>query len=175
MYATHTLFVNSPCTWQPFMLTQQSWMDPTAPKKKGLPTQSPTCRSASPPPSFSPNTTIKVVTKVNHMLTNKLHRFTGSISLACDQSIQYLLMGGNPSVLNQHMRELQPWRCRLATSHSPPFTTDGFPLSPGGPSWSQVIKLNNFPAKTRRSNPKSREWNPSFDFYHNLTSKHSIC
>jgi hypothetical protein len=26
----------------------------------------------------------------------------------------------------------------------------------------------------RESNPKSREWEPPLDFYHNLSSKHSI-
>jgi hypothetical protein len=37
---------------------------------------------------------------------------------------------GNPSVvLNQHRRGLQPWRCHLPTSHSPPFSTDGPSLS----------------------------------------------
>jgi hypothetical protein len=33
-YATRTLLVSSPRTWQPFTLTQQSWTDPTAPEKK---------------------------------------------------------------------------------------------------------------------------------------------
>jgi hypothetical protein len=34
MYATRTLPTGSPRTWQPLTLTQQSWTDTTAPKKK---------------------------------------------------------------------------------------------------------------------------------------------
>jgi hypothetical protein len=33
MYATRTLPAGSPCTWQPFMLIQHGWIDPTTPKK----------------------------------------------------------------------------------------------------------------------------------------------
>jgi hypothetical protein len=50
-------------------------------------------------------------------------RFTGSISPTCDRYVQYLLAGANPSFLNRHRRGLQPWRCRLATYHSPIFPT----------------------------------------------------
>jgi hypothetical protein len=34
-YARHTLHVDSPHTWQPFMSHRQIWTDPTTPKKKG--------------------------------------------------------------------------------------------------------------------------------------------
>jgi hypothetical protein len=53
---------------------------------------------------------------------------TGPISPACDRYVQYLLARANPSVLNRHRRWLQPWRCKLATSHSAIFPTDGPPL-----------------------------------------------
>jgi hypothetical protein len=56
-------------------------------------------------------------------------RLTEPITPACDQYVQYLLTGANPSVLNWHRRGLQPWRCHIFTSHSPPFSTDGPPLS----------------------------------------------
>jgi hypothetical protein len=46
---------------------------------------------------------------------------TGPISPACDRYVQYLLAGANPSVLNRHRWGLQPWRCQLATYHSPTF------------------------------------------------------
>jgi hypothetical protein len=42
-------------------------------------------------------------------------RLTGPISPICDWYVQYLLLGANPSVLNQHRQGLQPWRLRLAT------------------------------------------------------------
>jgi hypothetical protein len=50
-------------------------------------------------------------------------RPTGPISPACDRYVQYLLVRVNPSVLNRHRWEIQPWRCRLATYHSPTFPT----------------------------------------------------
>jgi hypothetical protein len=56
-------------------------------------------------------------------------RLTGLISPVCDRYVQYLLAGANPSFLNRYRRGLQSWRCRLATSHSPIFSTDGPPLS----------------------------------------------
>jgi hypothetical protein len=55
-------------------------------------------------------------------------RITGLISSACNQYIQYLLAGANPSVLNWHRQRLQPWRCQLTTSHSPTFPINDPPL-----------------------------------------------
>jgi hypothetical protein len=55
-------------------------------------------------------------------------RFTGLISPACDQYVQYLLTGVNPSVLNRHKRGLQPWRYRLSTYHSLTFPTSCLPF-----------------------------------------------
>jgi hypothetical protein len=69
-------------------------------------------------------TTIEAVEKAKHPLINKVHRFTGPISPACDQYVQYLLTEANSSVLNRHKRGLQSWRCRLATSHSLTFPAD---------------------------------------------------
>jgi hypothetical protein len=103
-------------------------------QRKGAPdiTLSPAEWSTGPPPSLSPNTAIEVVMKDKHLLTNKLHRFTGLIIPACNRYIQYSLAGANPLVLNRHRQWLQPWRCRFATSHSLTFPTDGlhFPPSP---------------------------------------------
>jgi hypothetical protein len=76
-----------------------------------------------------PNTTIEAVHLSQTSIGEQATRFTWPISPACDQYVQYLLAGANPSILNWHRRGLQPWRCRLATSHSPTFPTDGPPLS----------------------------------------------
>jgi hypothetical protein len=51
-------------------------------------------------------------------------RFTELISPACDRYVQYFLVGTNPSILKQHRKGLQPWRCRLFTYHSPTFPTN---------------------------------------------------
>jgi hypothetical protein len=60
-------------------------------------------------------------------------RFTRHISLACDRYVQYLLMGGNRTVINQHRRGLQPWRCWFATYPLSDLPNQLSPLSPNGP------------------------------------------
>jgi hypothetical protein len=63
-------------------------------------------------------------------VVTQLLQLTGPISSACDRYVQYLLTAANPSVLNRHMRGLQPWRCRIATYDSLTFLTSclHFPL-----------------------------------------------
>jgi hypothetical protein len=130
MYATHTLSADSPRTWQPFTSHQQRWTDSATPENKGSRHNPqhvgwPIHRSAT-----------QFLSQDNHWSSNKsqasidnmLHRFTRPITPVCDQYVQYLLTRANPSVLNRHMRGLQPWKYRLATSHSPIFPTDGPPL-----------------------------------------------
>jgi hypothetical protein len=81
---------------------------------------------------------IEAVEKSQASIDNWLHRFTGPISLVCDQYIQYLLTGTNSSIINRLRRGLQPWRCQLSTSLFTPFPINGPPLFPKGPTWSQV-------------------------------------
>jgi hypothetical protein len=100
--------------------------------EKGLLSQSPACRLTDPQvrhPVFSPNNHWSTK-ESQHLLMNMLHRFTGLISLACDQYVQYLLTEASPLVLNWHIQGLPPWRSRLSTSLSPPFPIEGplFPL-----------------------------------------------
>jgi hypothetical protein len=59
----------------------------------------------------------------------QLHQLTGPILPTCYRYVQYLLTGTNPSVLNRHRRELQPWRCRLATYPLPDLPNQLSPLS----------------------------------------------
>jgi hypothetical protein len=72
-------------------------------------------------------------------------RLTGLISTTCDRYVQYMLTGGNPSVLNRHRRGLQPWRCRISTYHSLTFPTSDLHFPPKGPARSQIIHstINN--------------------------------
>jgi hypothetical protein len=104
-------------------------------------TPSPTEWPTGPSPSFSPSTAIEAVMKAKHLLTNRLHRFTGPISPARDRYIQYLHVGANPSVLNWHRRGL---RCRLSTYHSPTFPTNGLHFSPKGPTGLR-LSINSLP------------------------------
>jgi hypothetical protein len=65
-------------------------------------------------------------------------RLTGPISLAYDRYVQYLFTRANPSVLNRHRRELQPWRCQLITYPLPNIPNQLSPLSPKGSIRSSV-------------------------------------
>jgi hypothetical protein len=101
-------------------------------------------------------------------------RLTGPISSACDQYVQYLLTGTNPSVLNRHRREL-PHR-KLQNSHNtlPAPSLPRVPLIPlmAPPGVRLSATITNW---TREgTSPKSHEWEPTLDFYRNLPSKHSI-
>jgi hypothetical protein len=108
--------------------------------EKGLLTQSTACGWPihGSIPSFSPEPTNEAVGAKPTFCWWADTRLTGSISLACDQYIQYLLTGANQSVLNRHRRGLQPWRCQLVTYHSPTFPTDGLHFPPKGPTRSPV-------------------------------------
>jgi hypothetical protein len=64
---------------------------------------------------------------------------TGPISPACDQYIQYLLTGTNPSVLNWHRRGYHIENIRIATALSPPFPSESSTNPPNGPTRSQII------------------------------------
>jgi hypothetical protein len=118
---------------------QQRWTDTTAPKKKcsWLHLLARLSGSRDPPQFLSQPSHWSSRFKPSICWWQAI-RLTGSISPACDRYVQYLLAGANPSVLNRHSRGLQPWRCRLATSHSPTFPTDGLHFSPKGPVRSPV-------------------------------------
>jgi hypothetical protein len=103
----------------------------------------------------------------------QLHQLTGSITPACDRHVQYLLTGANPSVLNRHMWGLQPWRCRLSI-HPQLSQPTVLPFPPKDPTQSQVIHTILSKRSKKRTNLKSYEWEPPLDFYHNLSSKHSM-
>jgi hypothetical protein len=93
--------------------------------------------------SFSPNTTNEAVWLNQTSVEEQATRLTGLISPACNQYVQYLLTGANPSIINQHRRKLQPWRCRLATYYSPTFPTDDLHFPLNGPVRSQVIQYQH--------------------------------
>jgi hypothetical protein len=66
-------------------------------------------------------------------LVTQLHQFTGSISPTCDRYVQYFLAGANPSVLNRHRQEVQPFRCRLGTYPLLDLSIQLSPFPPNGP------------------------------------------
>jgi hypothetical protein len=129
-YATRTLPVSSPYTWQPFKLTQQSWTDSLLPRKNALnSTSQPGWVAHGTRLSFSPNTTIDIVLKSNICWWTCYIGLLGPYHQHVISTFNTCSWGVSTSVLNWHKQGLQPWRCQLATSHSPPFLTNGPPLS----------------------------------------------
>jgi hypothetical protein len=111
-----TLPTSGPRTWQPSMSHRQSWIESLLLRKSApdIIHSMPANRSAGPYPVSLPSQPMKQWRKPN-IHQQQATRFIGHISPACDRYVQYLLMGANRTVLTQHRRGLQPWRCRLAT------------------------------------------------------------
>jgi hypothetical protein len=63
---------------------------------------------------------------------------------------------------------------RIATTLSPPLHSEGSTDPPNGPAQSQIIQTTSTNSTRERTSPKSREWEPPLDFYHNLPSTHSM-
>jgi hypothetical protein len=129
-YAAHMLSVDSPCKWQPFGSHQQCWTDPIAFEKKD------SRHNLQHIDWLIHRFATQFLSQHNHWSSNesqasvdyRIHWFTGPITPACDLYVQYLLTGGNPSILNWHRRWVQPCRCQLMTSHSLNFSTNDPPL-----------------------------------------------
>jgi hypothetical protein len=112
-YARRTLHVGGPRTWQPFTLTQQSWTDSLLPRKKYSRLHLPARLSGpwDPPQFLFQHSHWSSALKPN-ICRQHATRFTGLISPACDQYVQYLLTGTNPSILNRHSRGLSHRKSR---------------------------------------------------------------
>jgi hypothetical protein len=63
---------------------------------------------------------------------------------------------------------------RISTTLSPLFPFEGSIDPPNGPARSHIIQTIFTKLIGEGISPKSREWEPPLDFYHNLPSKHSI-
>jgi hypothetical protein len=63
---------------------------------------------------------------------------------------------------------------RIVIALSPPFPSEGSTDPPNGPARSQIIQQHLSKELKRGTSPKSREWEPPLDFYHNLPSMHSM-
>jgi hypothetical protein len=113
---------------------QQIWIDPLHSRRRALETihSTTTIRYAGPYPASLPQQP-KSSGEKSSSYWQPITRLTGSISSARDGYVQYLLVGANRTVLNRHSRELQPWRCRLATYPLSHLSNQLSSLSPSGP------------------------------------------
>jgi hypothetical protein len=96
-------------------------------------------------PSFSLEPANEAVGAKPSIYQRPATRLTGPISPVCDRYVQYLFAGANRTVLNQHRRGLQPWRCRFSTYHSLTFPTSCLPfplVAPPGLHLTQFQQLN---------------------------------
>jgi hypothetical protein len=171
MYTYRTLPADSPCTWQLYASHLQCWTDLTAPEKKGS-------RHNPQPGWVIRRSTTQFLSQHSHWSSNesqtsidsRLLGLPGTYHRHAISTFKYLLVGTNPSVLNQHRRGLQPCRCRLANTTPWPSQPMGLHFPPNGLTRSQVIHPTITNWNKERTNPKSREW----DFSHSISSKHSM-
>jgi hypothetical protein len=63
---------------------------------------------------------------------------------------------------------------RIAIALSPSFPSEGSTDPPNGLARSQIIQTTFTNWTGEGTSPKSHEWEPPLNFYHNLSSKHSI-
>jgi hypothetical protein len=112
---------------------QQIWTYPLHSKRRAPDTIHSTTaiRSAGPYPVSLPQQP-KSTGEKSSSCWQPTTRLIGPISPACDRYVQYLLAGANLTVPNRHRRELQSWRCRLATYPLPNLPNQLSPLSPNG-------------------------------------------
>jgi hypothetical protein len=95
---------------------QQIWTDPLDPRRRAPDTihSTTTVRSSGLYPA-SLSQQPKSSGEKSSSCWQPTTRLIGPISPACDRYVQYLLAEANRTVLNRHMRGLQPWRCQLTT------------------------------------------------------------
>jgi hypothetical protein len=157
------------------MSHQQCWTDTAAPEKKCSRLHL-SVRLSGPwdPPQFlSQHSHWSSRLKLN-ICWRQATRLNGSISSVCNLYVQYLLVGGNSSVLSRHGRgcNLRGVSLPHHTSRSSQPMVLHFP--PKGTARSQVIHPIIINRTTKGTKPKSREWEPPLNFYCNLSSKHSM-
>jgi hypothetical protein len=130
-YTRRTLPTGGPHMWQPFMSHRQGWTDTTAPEKKCYQLHL-SARLSGPrdPPQFLFQDNHWSSRLKSSICRHQATRFTEPISPACDQYIQYLLMGTNPSVLNRHRWGLPHRKSRNSHNTLPALPFRGFHWSP---------------------------------------------
>jgi hypothetical protein len=178
-YASHasprTLPVGDPHTWQPFISHQQRWRDPTAPEKKGS-------RHKPQPGWVIRRSATNFLSQHSHWSSNEsqtsvdnrllgllgpYHRHAIGTFNTCSRvpTPQSITNTGG----GYHIENLG-----IATTLSPPFPSEGSTDPPNGLAWSQIIRTTSTNWTGEGTSPKSHEWEPPLDFYHNLPSTHSM-
>jgi hypothetical protein len=138
-YARCIIPACSPRTWQPFMSHRQSLTESLFLRKRAPNTthSTPADQSVGPYPVSLQSQPIKQWRKPN-ICQQQATRLTGPISLACDQYVQYLLTGTNPSFLNGHRWRLPHRNLRIVTTLSSPFPSE---YSTDPPIWPRPISI----------------------------------
>jgi hypothetical protein len=157
MALDHTYLTWFACSNILWVINSVGWILPLPRKSAPDSTSQPCWVARGTRINFSPNPTIEVVGLSQASIDGKLLGLLGPFHQHATCMFNTCSRGANPSVLNQHRRGLQFWRCRLTTSHSSTFPTIGLPFPPKGPTRSQVINQ----LITIRT--KSHEWEPPLD------------
>jgi hypothetical protein len=124
--------------------------------------------------SFSPNTAIEVVGLSQASVDGKLlgslgpyHQHAISTFNICSRGPSHRSLtdtGGGYNLGGASLPHHNSWPSQPTVLYFPP----------KGPAQFQVIHPIITKLTTERTNPKSHEWEPPLNFYHNLSSKHSM-
>jgi hypothetical protein len=167
--------MGGPHTWQPFVSHQQHWTDPTAPQKKGS--------RHNPQPGWVINrSATQFLSQHNHWSSNESQTSIDSRLLDLPGTYHCHAIGTfntcsrvpTPRSLTDTSGGYYIENIRIATTLSPPFPSEGSTDPPNGPAQSQIIQQHSPIELERGTSPKSHEWEPPLDFYHNLPSTHSM-
>jgi hypothetical protein len=162
-------------TWQPLVSHRQGWTDALL-LRKSAPnsTSQPDWVVCGTYLSFSPNTVIEVV-RLNQApidsrllgLSGSYHRHTIGTFNTCSRVPTHRSLTDTSG--GYHIENL-----RIAIVFFSSFPSEGSTYPPNGPARSQIIYtiFTNWTGEGK--SPKSHEWEPPFDLYCNLPSKHSI-
>jgi hypothetical protein len=143
MYARRTLPAGGPCTWQPFTLTQQSWIDSLLPRKSAPDsTSQPGWVVHRTRLSFSLNVAIEAVRLSQTSVNNRLLGLPGPYHRHAIDTFNTCSRVPTPRSLTDTGGGYHIENLRIAISLSPPFPSEGFTDPPNGPARSQIIHNN---------------------------------
>jgi hypothetical protein len=174
-YAQRTLLAGGPRMCQPFTSHQLGWTDALHLRKSAPDsTSQPDWVVRRTHLDFSPNTAIEAVRLSQAHVDGRILGLPGPYHRHAIGTFNTCSWVPTPRSLTDTGRGYHKENLGIATTLSLPFPSEGSTNPPNGPARSQIIRTTFTNWTGEGTRPKSREWEPPFDFYCNLPSKHCI-
>jgi hypothetical protein len=158
------------------MSHQHSWKNALLPRKNASnSTSQPGWVARRTCLSFSPNTAIEVVHLYQASVDNTLLGLLGPYHWHVISTFNTCSWGSTHRSLTDTDGGYNLIAVGLPHHTPRPFQPINLHFSPKGLTWSQDINPTITSWTRDWTSPKSHEWEPPLDFYHNLSSKDSMC